>query len=92
MQRHGLEEPFREPARISVRCDHSLVVAGLRAEHTGTRAQEIDGAAKLWLEAVGLPAVLPPAEEARDVKTATGAGRAQDARKPAPRKTRSARR
>lgn len=47
---------------------------------------------ELWLESLGLPAVLPPEEEARDVKTATDAGRAQDARKPAPKKTKSARR
>lgn len=42
---------------------------------------------ELWLEALGLPAVLPPEEEAREVKTATDAGRAQDARKPAPAKS-----
>ena len=39
---------------------------------------------ELWLESLGLPAVLPPAEEKRDVKTATAAGRAADERKPAP--------
>jgi rubrerythrin len=41
---------------------------------------------ELWLESLGLPAVLPPEEEERDVKTATEAGRAQDARKPEPKK------
>lgn len=41
---------------------------------------------ELWLESLGLPAVLPPEEEVRDVKTATDAGRAQDTRKPAPKK------
>lgn len=46
---------------------------------------------ELWLESLGLPAVLPPEEEARDVKTATEAGRAQDARKPAPKKAKSGR-
>ena len=47
---------------------------------------------ELWLESLGLPAVLPPEEEARDVKTATDAGRAQDARKPAPKKAKKGRR
>lgn len=41
---------------------------------------------ELWLEALGLPAVLPPPEEERDVKTATDAGRAADARKPDPKR------
>jgi hypothetical protein len=37
-------------------------------------------ARELWLDALGLEAVLPPPEEARDVKTATGAERARKAR------------
>ena len=37
---------------------------------------------ELWLEALGLPAVLPPPEEKRDVKTAVEAGRAAAERKP----------
>jgi hypothetical protein len=37
---------------------------------------------ELWLEALGLPAVLPPPEEKRDVKTAVEAGRAAASRKP----------
>lgn len=41
---------------------------------------------ELWLESLGLPAILPPEEEQRDVTTATAAGKAQDARKPAPKK------
>jgi rubrerythrin len=32
---------------------------------------------ELWLEGLGLPAVLPPPEEERDVKTAIGAARAK---------------
>jgi hypothetical protein len=32
---------------------------------------------ELWLEALGLPAVLPPPEEEKHVKTAVGAARAQ---------------
>jgi ferritin-like metal-binding protein YciE len=35
---------------------------------------------ELWISALGMPAVLPPPEEARDVKTAIGAARAQMAR------------
>jgi hypothetical protein len=36
---------------------------------------------ELWLESLGLPAVLPPPEEEKDVKTAVGAARAKDSRK-----------
>jgi hypothetical protein len=36
---------------------------------------------ELWLEGLGLPAVLPPPEEEKDVKTAIGAARAKDSRK-----------
>jgi hypothetical protein len=36
---------------------------------------------ELWLESLGLPAVLPPPEEEKDVKTAIGAARAKKARK-----------
>lgn len=39
---------------------------------------------ELWLQALGLPAVLPPPEEERDVKTAVEAGRAAAQRKPQP--------
>jgi rubrerythrin len=35
---------------------------------------------ELWLKSLGLPAVLPPPEEQRDVKTAIGAARAKNAR------------
>jgi hypothetical protein len=35
---------------------------------------------ELWIEALGLPAVLPPPEEEKDVKTAIGAARAKQAR------------
>jgi len=34
----------------------------------------------LWIESMGLPAVLPPPEEVKDVKTAIGAARAEQAR------------
>jgi len=36
---------------------------------------------ELWIESLGIPAVLPPPEEERDVKTAIGAARARKARK-----------
>jgi len=35
---------------------------------------------ELWMEALGMKAVLPPPEEAKDVKTAIGASRAEQAR------------
>jgi rubrerythrin len=38
-------------------------------------------ARELWIESLGLPAVLPPPEEEKDVKTAIGAARARMARK-----------
>lgn len=37
-------------------------------------------ARELWMEGLGLPAVLPPPEEQKDVKTAIGAARAKMAR------------
>ena len=36
---------------------------------------------ELWIQALGMPAVLPPPEEEKDVKTAIGAARAKRARK-----------
>jgi rubrerythrin len=36
---------------------------------------------ELWIQALGMPAVLPPPEEAKEVKTAIGAARAQQSRK-----------
>ena len=38
-------------------------------------------ARELWIESLGLPAVLPPPEEEKEVKTAIGAARAKMARK-----------
>lgn len=37
-------------------------------------------ARELWIESLGMPAVLPPPEEEKDVKTAIGAARAKNAR------------
>ena len=36
---------------------------------------------ELWIASLALPAVLPPPEEEKEVKTATGAARAKNARK-----------
>ena len=36
---------------------------------------------ELWLESLGLPAVIPPPEEEKQVKTAIGAERAKQSRK-----------
>jgi len=35
---------------------------------------------ELWIESLGMPAVLPPPEEVKDVETAIGAARAKHAR------------
>ncbi len=43
-------------------------------------------ARELWLDAMGLPSVLPPPEEVHHVETAIGAARAKHARGPAARK------
>lgn len=37
---------------------------------------------ELWIEALGLPAALPPPEEVKNVETAIGAARAEKARQP----------
>jgi len=36
---------------------------------------------ELWMDSLGLPAVLPPPEEEKDVKTAADAARAKQLRK-----------
>jgi rubrerythrin len=41
---------------------------------------------ELWVDSLGMPAVLPPPEEEKDVKTAVGAARAKAARKPSKKK------
>jgi len=38
-------------------------------------------ARELWIQVLGMPAVVPPPEEEKDVKTAIGAARAKNARK-----------
>jgi hypothetical protein len=59
----------------------------LRAAHEEVEDQEAEHlyhttgwGRELWLESLGIPAVLPPPEEEKDVKTAIGASRARQAR------------
>jgi rubrerythrin len=59
----------------------------LRAAHEEVEDQEdehlyhtMGWARELWIESLGMPAVLPPPEEEKDVKTAIGAARAKKAR------------
>jgi rubrerythrin len=60
----------------------------LRAAHKEVEGQEdkhlyhnSGWARELWIDGLGLPAVLPPPEEQMEVKTAIGAARAKQARK-----------
>lgn len=59
----------------------------LKAAHEEVEEQEDEHlyhtqgwARELWIETLGMPAVLPPPEEEKDVKTAIGAARAKQAR------------
>lgn len=59
----------------------------LRAAHEEVEAQEDEHlyhssgwGRELWIQSLGMPAVLPPPEEQKDVKTAIGAARAKQAR------------
>ena len=59
----------------------------LREAHAEVEEQEdehlyhtMGWARELWIESLGMPAVLPPPEEEKDVKTAIGAARARLAR------------
>ena len=60
----------QEPGRLAVR----KIGEALVTETQGW-------ARELHLKLLGLPAVLPPPEEEKDVKTAIGAARAKQARK-----------
>jgi hypothetical protein len=53
----------------------------LRRRKTSTSTTPPGWTRELWNEALGLPAVLPPPEEEKDVKTAIGAAGATRARK-----------
>jgi hypothetical protein len=63
-QRKALEEAYGE---VEEQEDEHLY-------HTMGWARE------LWIDSLGLPAVIPPPEEEKDVKTAIGAARAKNAR------------
>jgi rubrerythrin len=59
----------------------------LKAAHEEVEEQEDEHlyhtsgwARELWIQSLGMPAVLPPPEEEKDVKTAIGAARAKKAR------------
>ncbi|SBV37552.1 conserved hypothetical protein [uncultured Stenotrophomonas sp.] len=71
-------------------------VAGRRGPHAKVLAQAHEAVEKqedhhlyhtkgwareLWIQQLGMPAVLPPPEERKDVETAIGAARAENARK-----------
>lgn len=60
----------------------------LKAAHEEVEEQEDEHlyhtkgwARELWIDSLGMPAVLPPPEEEKDVKTAIGAARAEKSRK-----------
>jgi ferritin-like metal-binding protein YciE len=59
----------------------------LKTAHTEVEDEEdehlyhtMGWARELWIESLGIPAVIPPPEEEKDVKTAIGAARAKAAR------------
>lgn len=63
------------------------IAKALKAAHEEVEEQEDEHlyhtqgwARELWIETLGMPAVLPPPEEEKDVKTAIGAARAKNAR------------
>jgi rubrerythrin len=63
------------------------VAKALKAAHDEVEDEEDEHlyhtagwARELWIESLGMKAVLPPPEEVKDVKTAIGAARAQQAR------------
>jgi hypothetical protein len=66
---------------------HGEPGSALRAAHEEVEGQEDEHlyhstgwGRELWIDALGLPAVLPPPEEQKDVKTAIGAARAKQVR------------
>ncbi|PYQ01168.1 MAG: hypothetical protein DMF83_26330 [Acidobacteria bacterium] len=78
-------------ARLAAASQSAWIQGGWNEAGTGAagRAQDRRGpgdrtqgwARELHLKLLGLPAVLPPPEEEKDVKTAIGAARAKQARK-----------
>jgi len=66
---------------------HGDGASALRDAHKEVEVQEDEHlyhstgwARELWIEALGMPAVLPPPEEQKEVKTAIGAARAKQVR------------
>ena len=59
---------------LTTACDEVEVEEDEHLYHTTGWTRE------LWIESLGMPAVLPPPEEQKDVKTAIGAARAKNAR------------
>ena len=66
---------------------HGDAGSALRAAHKEVEEQEDEHlyhstgwGRELWIDALGIPAVLPPPEEQKDVKTAIGAARAKQVR------------
>jgi len=63
------------------------VARALKAAHEQVEDEEdehlyhtVGWARELWIEVLGMPAVIPPPEEVKDVETAIGAARAQQSR------------
>ncbi len=63
------------------------VARALKAAHDQVEDEEdehlyhtVGWARELWIEMLGMPAVIPPPEEVKDVETAIGAARAQQSR------------
>ena len=63
------------------------VAKALKAAHDQVEDEEdehlyhtVGWARELWIEMLGMPAVIPPPEEVKDVETAIGAARAQQSR------------
>lgn len=66
---------------------HAAIKPALKAAYEQVESEEDEHlyhttgwARELWIEALGLPAVLPPPEEVKHVETAIGAARAKNAR------------
>jgi rubrerythrin len=58
----------------------SEAVSEVEEEEDEHLYHSVGWARELWIESLGMPAVLPPPEEEKDVKTAIGAARAKHAR------------
>ena len=70
----------REAPTADRRGDHRERSTRSRRRRTSTCITATGWTRELWIESLGIPAVLPPPEEQKDVKTAIGAARAKNAR------------